>query len=191
MEVEFKKLSIIVPVYNEQATVLILLERLSVLTLPNNIRKEIIMVDDGSTDGTAQFLGNLGVRPLSLSDGSDPLILLKHKNNMGKGMAIRTGLEKANGDYVVIQDADLEYDPTDLAKMVLKVRETGAEAIFGSRRLSAPNQEQGRWYYYLGGVYLTWLANLLYGTKITDEPTCYKMIKTDLLRSLNLTCTGF
>lgn len=185
----FNKLSIIVPVYNEQATVSILLERLFRLILPQGIEKEIIVVDDGSSDGTMDILHDLAVRPPN--GRTYRLVLLRHKTNQGKGMAIRTGLVRATGNYIVIQDADLEYNPNNLVRMVEKVQETGAEAIFGSRRLSAPNQEQGRWYYYLGGVYLTWLANLLYGTKITDEPTCYKMIKTDLLRSLNLTCTGF
>src|SRR3989344_5164888 len=180
--VAISKLSIIVPVYNEERTIAELIGRLAKLVLPSGVEKEIIVVDDGSSDRTSAILNNLATGSLST---------MRHEVNLGKGMAIRTGLAKATGDYVVIQDADLEYDPTDISRMVTKANETGAEVVFGSRRLPSPNQEQGKWYYYLGGVYLTWLANILYGIRITDEPTCYKMVKTDLLRSLNLTCIGF
>jgi glycosyltransferase involved in cell wall biosynthesis len=179
--VGIKKLSILVPVYNEEATIAILVDRLIPLNLPSGIQKEIIVIDDGSTDGTYNTLSSL----------RDKIVVLVHKNNRGKGMAIRTGLDKATGDYAIVQDADLEYDPSDIARMVAKANETGEDAIFGSRRLPSPGRERGRWYYYLGGVYLTILANLLYGTKITDEPTCYKMVKTSLLKSFQLTCTGF
>lgn len=175
------KLSIIVPVFNEVATIATLLDRIVGLNLPNGVGKEIIVVDDGSSDGTAKILDSY----------TDKVTVLHHGKNQGKGMAIRTGLDAATGDYCVVQDADLEYDPSDIARMVSKVQETNAMAVFGSRRLPSPGRERGKWYYYLGGVYLTTLANLLYGTKITDEPTCYKMIRTDILQSLNLTCTGF
>jgi len=150
------------------------------LTLP--IDKQIIAVDDASTDSSAEILKKYA------DEGK--ITFLPHKSNQGKGAAILTGLGRAEGEYTIIQDADLEYDPNDIVKMLATARQNNAEAVFGSR---VANPDSGRSYhrYYWGGRFLTFLANLLYWAGITDESTCYKMVKTELLKSLNLVCRRF
>ncbi len=172
------KLSIIVPVYNEERTLPIILERL--FELP--IDKEIIVVDDASMDGSPGMLQEMA--------DADKITFLAHEHNRGKGAAIRTGLGRANGEYTVIQDADLEYDPHDIVRMLETAERHNADAVFGDR---VHNPESGVSYrrYYWGGRLLTLLANLLYGVGISDESTCYKMVRTDLLKSMNLTCRRF
>jgi glycosyltransferase involved in cell wall biosynthesis len=172
------KLSIIVPVFNEEETLPIIMGRL--LELP--IEKEIIAVDDASQDSSGRILAELA------DTGS--ITLLTHPVNRGKGASIVTGLEQARGEYTIIQDADLEYDPNDIIKIYDTARRHNADAVFGSR---IHNPESGISYrrYYWGGRFLTFLANILYGVNISDESTCYKMVRTDLFKSLNLTCRRF
>jgi dolichol-phosphate mannosyltransferase len=172
------QLSVIIPVFNEEKTLPIILEKL--LTLP--IDKQIIAVDDASSDSSAEILKKYA------DEGK--ITVLHHKSNHGKGAAILTGLGKSEGEYTIIQDADLEYNPDDIVKILATARRNNAEAVFGSR---VANPDSGRSYhrYYWGGRFLTFLANLLYRAGITDESTCYKMIKTGLLKSLNLTCRRF
>ena len=172
------QLSIIVPVFNEEKTLALLLDRL--LTL--SIDKEIIAVDDASHDSSPEILRKYA--------SSGKIIVATHKTNLGKGSAIRTGLEKAQGDYTVIQDADLEYDPDDITKMLALASEKNADAVFGSRTAAGRSGISYRRYYW-GGRFLTFLANLLYGVGITDESTCYKMVRTELMKSLRLTCSRF
>jgi dolichol-phosphate mannosyltransferase len=173
------ELSVIVPVFNERATVAAILDRVE--RVP--IEKEIVIVDDGSTDGTREVLRLFEDRP--------GCTILYHDKNYGKGHAVRTALEAVTGDVVVIQDADLEYDPNDFMAMIRLFREGRARAVFGSRRLKKDNRQYAGPIYYAGGVFLSWLTGLLYGVKITDEPTCYKMVDTRLLRSLGLTSERF
>ena len=147
--------------------------------------KEIIIIDDFSTDGTREILKNY----------EEKYKLIYQEKNQGKGRALRSGFAEASGDWVVVQDADLEYDPADFKVMLEKAKETGVAAIYGSRRFGCKyhyfeGQYSGH-IYAIGGIFLTWLTNFLYGTKITDEPTCYKMIKMDLLRSIDLKCERF
>jgi len=168
------KLSVIIPVYNEINTIAEIIER--VKGVP--IEKEIIVVDDGSTDGTRERMGNIsGIK------------VLKHKSNLGKGVAIRTGLALAKGELTIIQDADLEYDPNDYLKLIEPIDKGEADAVYGSRNLG--NNKSGAKAYKWGGIFLSHLANLLYGLRITDEATCYKLFKTDILKSLNLKCQRF
>ena len=177
---EFKKLSIIIPSYNEAATLPEIISRVEAVDL--GVAKEIIIVDDGSSDGTEKLLANY----------VDKYKIIRHENNQGKGAAVRSGIAVATGDYIVIQDADLEYDPEDIKKMVVAANE-GAEVIYGSRRLGLVRKKNVKagWLYYIGGVMLTTVANLLYGINITDEPTGYKMVKKEVLAKLNLKCEGF
>ncbi|MFH0852567.1 MAG: glycosyltransferase family 2 protein [bacterium] len=175
------KLSIIIPVFNEAQTIEELLAKVQNADL--GVEKEIIIVDDCSTDGTREILEKY----------RDKYIVLRHEKNHGKGKAIRTGLANASGDWVVIQDADLEYDPNDLKLLVGKAKEVQVKVVYGSRRLhhSYFKRRHSGHIFALGGIFLTWVTNLLYGIKITDEPTCYKMFKTELLKSINLECQRF
>lgn len=172
------KLSIIVPVYNEEQTLPVILGRL--LNIP--VDKQIIVVDDASQDSSPAVLQTLAEE--------HKIVLLTHGANRGKGAAIRTGLEHAAGEFTVIQDADLEYDPHDIVRMLEIAERQNADAVFGDR---VHNPESGISYrrYYWGGRFLTFLANLLYGVNISDESTCYKMVRTSLLKSLGLTCRRF
>ncbi|HTW96847.1 MAG TPA: glycosyltransferase family 2 protein [Candidatus Methylomirabilis sp.] len=165
------KLSIIIPVYNEAATIEKILAEIESVAL--SLEKEIILVDDGSTDGSRQLLEKL----------KDKYKVAWHEHNRGKGAAIKTGLELATGDYVVIQDADLEYDPRDLVKM-LAVLQGGAEVVYGSRNLIVNPRSKNTYYY--GGKLVTAAANFLFGSRLTDVNTCYKMFRTDFLRSLKI-----
>ncbi len=176
-----RKLSIVVPAYNEAATIDALLTLVEKADL--GIEKEIIVVDDGSKD----------VTPRILEKWKHKLTVLTHAHNRGKGAAVRSGYAQATGDYVVVQDADLELDPNDLKALVQKADMEQAGAVFGSRRLPLPGETRpkGIWHFELGGIFLSWLANILYGTHITDEPTCYKMVRRDILDEIELTANGF
>lgn len=173
------RLSVIIPVYNEAKTVQEIVRR--VQAIPDV--GEIIVVDDGSTDGTREILAN-GVSPL------EKVRILYHERNRGKGAAIRTGLQVVTLPVVAIQDADLEYDPADLSSLFQPIAEGRANVVYGSRNLRKENN-YSYFSFYVGGRFLTWISNRLYGIHITDEPTCYKAFRTDLIRGLNLECAGF
>ncbi len=174
------KLSIIVPAYNEERTISEILKKVDAVLLPG-FEKEIIIIDDKSSDGTLGVLEKIK----SMHD----FILLNHPRNMGKGAAIRTGIKKATGDFVIIQDADLEYDPNDYKKLLVPFLEQGAEVVYGSRILGS--KKRGKLSFYLGGRFMTIATNLIHGINITDEPTCYKVFKRDLINSLDLKSNGF
>ncbi|MGI6595156.1 MAG: glycosyltransferase family 2 protein [Elusimicrobia bacterium] len=171
------KLSVVIPVYNEKLTILEIIKRVEAVP----VEKEIIIVDDGSTDGTRELLQENFL-------GSEIKTILK-ENNEGKGSAIREGLKHISGDVVVIQDADLEYDPMDWLKMLEVMNENRADVVYGSRVLG--KGEISSLSFYLGGRFLSLLTNLLYRSNITDEPTCYKMFRTEVIRKINLQCKGF
>lgn len=174
-------LSVIIPVFNEKKTILEILKRIQDVNLePLSFAKQIIIVDDASNDGTRQILESL--------EGKYKIVY--QPRNQGKGAAIRAGLRQAEGDYVIIQDADLEYDPQDYKKILECALNNRAQAVYGSRRLVSQNKYSHRSFYW-GGIFLTWVANLLYGTNITDESTGYKFFKTDFLKSLPLVSRGF
>lgn len=176
---KINKLSVIIPVYNEKNTILEIFKKVKSVDL-KDIKKEIIIIDDYSNDGTRELLKRL----------EDPEVkLLFHECNKGKGSAIRTGIKHVTGDVVIIQDADLEYDPEDYSKL-LEVIKQGAETVYGSRlrhKDFTPNYSLNLFATKLLSV----MSNILYRTKITDEPTCYKMFKTDILKRINLKCTRF
>lgn len=174
---DLKTLSIIIPVYNEEKTIAKILSRVAEINL-GPIQKQIIIVDDGSTDKTAEILKKFG----------SEYLILRHPKNQGKGATIKTALSHATGEYTIIQDADLEYDPADWSKLINAIHKNAA-AIYGSRNLG----KTGRGYlpYYLGGRSLTFLTNLLFGSRLTDINTGYKLFRTDFLKSLNLKSNGF
>jgi glycosyltransferase involved in cell wall biosynthesis len=167
------RLSVLMPVYNERATIEEIVRRVRAVPLD----LELVVVDDGSTDGSTAILRSI--------PGIDRLLV--HDRNRGKGAALRTALAAATGDVVVVQDADLEYDPRDFVAMFARMAD--APVVYGSRILG--NNPMSHLRFYLGGRLLSWLANRLYGLAITDEPTCYKMMRRDVLASLDLACERF
>lgn len=171
------KLSVIIPVYNEAKTVEEVIQK--VRAVP--VEKEIIAVDDGSTDGTREILEKF-------KKERDIKVILK-ENNEGKGSAIREGLKYVKGDIVVIQDADLEYEPMDWLKMLEVMKKKNADVVYGSRVLG--KGKKSSFIFYAGGRFLSFLANILYMANITDEPTCYKMFKAEVIKKINLKCRGF
>ncbi|MDG2206870.1 MAG: glycosyltransferase family 2 protein [Pirellulales bacterium] len=172
------KLSILIPVYNESATLEELLSRVLAL----EVEKELILVDDNSTDGTREILKRY--------EGQPDIRVVYHDRNYGKGRAVRTALDHATGEIVVVQDADLEYDPGDLVQMIPPIERGEADVVFGSRRLKKDNP-RSLLSFFIGGMTLNWITCRMYGIRITDCATCYKMMKTELLRSLNLKCDRF
>ena len=175
------KLSIIIPVYNEKETVLKLLERVKAV----QVDKEIILIDDGSDDATRDILKGLA----SERDADGRIKVIFHERNMGKGSAIRTGLKEVTGDIVLVQDADLEYDPTDYPKLIEPIISGKASVVYGSRILGkAPTRSL---IFHYGVRFLSFLTNLLYKSKITDEATCYKVFHVSVLKSIKLKCRRF
>ena len=174
-------LSIIVPVYNEQRTIEELLRRLQSVPFSNDVHPEYIIVDDGSTDRTHETL-----EPLR-----SQCTVITHPENRGKGAAIRTGITHARGDVIVIQDADLEYDPHDLLRLLIALRSGGHDVVYGSRALGRTRNARASYLFYLGGLLVTWWTNVLYGTRLTDEATCYKMFTRRVRDAITLECTGF
>jgi glycosyltransferase involved in cell wall biosynthesis len=174
------KLSIIIPVYNEKDTILEVLNKVGNVDL-GNVEKEVIIVDDFSTDGTRELLNRL----------EDKYKILYHKRNYGKGTAIRTGISKVTGDIIIIQDADLEYDPNDYKSLIQPIINNETSVVYGSRRLKENNKGHSGFSFYIGGIGMTLITNLLYGSNITDEPTCYKVFRAGILKNMNLKCKRF
>ena len=172
------KLSVIIPVYNEKRTLAQLLDKVIAVKLD----KEIIIVDDFSTDGSREIIQEYAKRP-----GVKPVF---HERNYGKGKAITSGINYITGDIVVIQDADLEYEPEDFPKLIEPILQGKTDVVYGSRELGTTHQHS-YFSFYIGGKFLSWLTNFLYGSNITDEPTCYKVFKADLLKSIPLHCVRF
>ncbi len=175
-----RKISIIIPVYNEEKTIAKLLNKV----ISVKLNKQIILVNDGSIDKTKEIIEKI------ITDKSN-IKLFNHKKNLGKGSAIRTGLKYISGDIVIIQDADLEYNPNDYLKLIEPIINHESDVVFGSRRLNKNNKQHSSWFFFFGGELLTFLTRLLYGIKITDEATCYKVFKTDIIKSLDLKCKRF
>lgn len=165
------RLSIIVPAYNEERTIAQIIERLHA-ACPF---AELIFVDDGSRDQTLEILKQKA--------RSQDVVLTKP--NGGKGSAVRMGCAHAHGNYVIIQDADLEYSPEEIPQLLRHAEERHLPALFGSRRLKKQKQ-YAHLLTFIGGSMLTWICNLLYGTRLTDQPTCYKMVRGDVLKTITL-----
>jgi len=172
-------LTVIIPVYNEVRSLQLIIERVK----RASYSKQIIAVDDGSTDGTSQLLARLADPP--------HVEALFHGDNKGKGAAIRTALERAVGEFTIIQDADLEYDPEDFPCLMAPMLAGEADAVYGSRYLSGLNNFHGRRYFDYGVKVLNLAVHTIYGVTITDEATCYKLFPTHALRAMDLKCKAF
>jgi glycosyltransferase involved in cell wall biosynthesis len=173
------KLSIVMPVYNEKNTIHEIIAR--VLKVEAGLEKELVIVDDFSTDGTRDILGQL----------NDPRIkVFFHPKNMGKGAALRTGFSQVQGDIVLIQDADLEYDPREYPKLLEPILDGRADVVYGSRFLGGPHRVLFFWHY-IANRMLTGFANLLSNLNLTDIETCYKVFKKDVLSQIRLKSNRF
>ena len=175
-------LSIIIPVYNEESTIELVLRKLLAMSFPFGV--EIIVVDDGSTYRTKDLIAAV----------NRDNVLKVHSSliNLGKGAAVRFGLEYVSGDYVIIQDADLELNPEDIIKLLELVMAGGVDVVYGSRFKSrVPRTVSVPWYTILANRILATYTNILYGSDLTDMATSYKLVRTDVVRKLNMRCVGF
>lgn len=173
------KLSVLIPVYDEVSTVAAIVERVRAIPLA----VEIVAIDDGSTDGTAAILA--GLRDVKKIDS-----LITHPANRGKGAAIRAGIAAATGDIIVVQDADLEYDPAELPRLIQPIRDDRADAVYGSRFLGSEHRVLYFWHS-VGNGLLTLLSNMLTDLNLSDMETCYKAVRAPLMKSLILTSDRF
>jgi glycosyltransferase involved in cell wall biosynthesis len=174
------KISIVIPAFNEQDTIRQSIQGVLVTDF-GTYDREIVVVDDASTDNTRMILREFG----------DDIIFISHLTNKGKGAAIRTALEVSSGEIVAIHDADLEYDPKDLPKLIAPIAAGRVDAVFGSRFLLKRHPEGMKAMNLLANKILAVAANMLFKGKLTDEATCYKAVRTDILRSLDLQCMRF
>ena len=170
-------LSVVMPVYNERATIEEIITR--VLAVP--IRVELIVVDDGSKDGTREILARLA--------GEKPFKLVLQSANAGKGAALRRGFQEVTGDLVIIQDADLEYSPEEFPQLIELICQGRADVVYGSRFLG--RHRVLLFTHYAGNRFLTLVTNALYNTMLSDMETCYKVMRTEVLRSMTLRSDGF
>jgi glycosyltransferase involved in cell wall biosynthesis len=173
------RLSVVIPVYNEVGTIEEIVGRVQAVDL----QKEIVIVDDGSTDGTRKLL-----QEITLSH--ENVRVLYHDQNQGKGAALRTGFESASGDIVIIQDADLEYDPREYPVLLEPILDGRADIVYGSRFLSGPHRVLFFWHY-LGNKFLTLLSNALTNLNLTDMETCYKVFRREVLSDIQIKSNRF
>jgi len=174
------KLSVLIPVFNEERSVEALVDRV----LATDYEKELVIVDDGSSDRTLEIISGLAAK-------HDNIVVVKHERNQGKGAALATGIQHFSGDIVLIQDADLEYDPADYPVLLKPILDGNADAVFGSRFLGATYGRAHLYYHYLANKALTTLSNLFTNLNLTDMETCYKVFRADFARRLNLKSKGF
>lgn len=171
-------LSIVIPVFNEHDTIASVLGRVMALA----IDKQIVIVDDGSTDGTREFLRDLPSHP--------EIAIFLHASNQGKGSALQTGFRMADGEIIIVQDADQEYDPNDILRVIAPIQLGLADVVYGSRFLSGEHPSAG-WLHRQGNALLTWLSNRTTGQNLTDMETCYKAFRRDVLQSLSIRQSRF
>lgn len=180
-------LSVVVPAYNERRTIAELLRRVAEAPLPEGIGLEIVVVDDGSTDGTRDRMREL----LAERKSEDPpLRFFEQPKNRGKGAALRRGFAEATGEWIVVQDADLEYDPRDYRKLLQPVLDDGAEVVYGSRFAGGPHRVLFFWHS-LGNRFLTTVSNMFSDLNLSDMETCYKLFRRDLLDGVVLKSDRF
>jgi glycosyltransferase involved in cell wall biosynthesis len=179
--VKFDTLSIVIPVYNEARTIHQILDLLRELRLVNNIGKEIILVNDCSTDASAEVMAAYAARYPELR-----LRLLHHATNQGKGAALHTGIREATGDYIIVQDADLEYDPEEYNLLFKPILRGFADVVYGSRFMGGNPHRILFFWHSIGNAVLTFLSNMVTDLNLTDMETCYKLFRRDIVQGLRL-----
>ena len=177
----FEKLSIIIPAYNEASTIYKILDKIADVDLPNNLSKEIVIVDDCSTDETSTSIERYIEKNSSLN-----IILHKHAVNKGKGAALHTAIGIASGDIIVVQDADLEYDPNEYSILLKPILDGHADVVYGSRFMGGKPHRILFFWHSIGNKFLTFLSNMMTNLNLTDMETCYKMFRTETLKSIKL-----
>jgi len=177
------KLSVIIPVFNEKDTIKKVIEKVK----QSPVKKEIIIIDDGSTDGTKNLLQDVKRELINCND----IKILHLGKNLGKGQAIKKGLSLANGDYIIIQDADLEYDPNEYPKLLKPISDKETDVVFGSRLLDKNKNSRRNRLLFIGRISISWITNILFGSHLTDVYTCYKLIPNDLIRDFDIKANGF
>lgn len=179
----FKTLSIIIPVFNEANTIHLILNKIKGVALINNIKKQLIIVDDFSTDNTIKVIEKYIDQNKELN-----ITLFKHEINKGKGAALRTGIQNATGDLIIIQDADLEYDPNEYNLLLKPIIDANANAdvVYGSRFMGGKPHRILFFWHSIGNKLLTFLCNMVTNLNLTDMETCYKLFKADIVKSINL-----
>jgi glycosyltransferase involved in cell wall biosynthesis len=175
-----KKLSIIVPAYNEAKTIHLILDKVDTLTLIGNLEKEVVIVNDCSKDNTAEVVRNY--------IANKPYIkFVEHKVNSGKGAAIHTGIKEATGDFIIVQDADLEYDPNEINILLKPVLDGFADVVYGSRFMGGKPHRILFFWHSIGNKVLTFTSNMFTNLNLTDMETCYKLFKAEVIKGINLT----
>ncbi len=176
----FKKLSIVIPAYNEGKTIHLILDKVAAVQLIHCIEKEVIIVNDCSKDDTEEAIQRY------IANGKLQITYYKHEVNQGKGAAIHTGIKKATGDFVLIQDADLEYDPEEYNDLLKPVMKGGADIVYGSRFIGGNPHRILFFWHSIGNIFLTRLSNMFTNLNLTDMETCYKLFRREIIQDINL-----
>lgn len=181
MSEKIKKLSIIIPAYNEAKTIHLILNKVKTVKLLNDLKKEIIIVNDYSTDETSSVIKNYIHQNADLD-----ISFFEHDKNKGKGAALHTGINNANGELIVIQDADLEYDPNEYNVLLAPILNGHADVVYGSRFMGSNPHRILFFWHSIGNKFLTFLSNMMTNLNLTDMETCYKMFKSEIIRPIKL-----